>query len=179
MNLSEKWSESWSGVKARWYLRCANLLGSDVHVWGRLVAQNKGGEMNIGDQVRISSTIAKTEIVAEKNGLLEIGDGTFINYGCSISANKHVRIGKDCHIGTYSIIMDNDFHHVDPERRRERPESDPITLEDNVWIGTRVIVLKGVTIGEGSVIGSGAVVTKDIPPRSLAAGVPARVVREF
>jgi len=73
--------------------------------------------------------------------------------------------------------MDNDFHRLEPERRNERPDSAPIILEDNVWLGARVIVLKGVTIGEGSVIGAGSVVTKDIPPRSLAVGMPAKVIK--
>ncbi|MCZ7672776.1 MAG: acyltransferase [Chloroflexi bacterium] len=134
--------------------------------------------MKIGNRVQIVSTIAKTELVAA-NGLLEIGDGTFINYGCSIAANKLVRIGKNCNIGTYVIMMDNDFHRLEPERRYEFPESEPIILENNVWLGARVIVLKGVTIGEGSVIGAGSVVTKDIPPRSLAAGMPAKILREL
>ena len=75
--------------------------------------------------------------------------------------------------------MDNDFHRIEPERRLERPESRPITIDDNVWIGARVIVLAGVTIGADSCIGAGSVVIDDIPPRSLAVGVPARVIREL
>lgn len=177
MKLTDKLTHRLAMLKARWYFRCADVLGAGVHVRGHMVAANHGGEMKIGNGVAISSTISTTQIVAEKDGLLEIGSDTFINYGCSISASQHIHIGKGCHIGTYTIIMDNDFHHVQPEKRHERPQSKPITLEDNVWLGTRVIVLKGVTIGAGSVVGSGAVVTKDIPPRSLAAGVPAKVLR--
>lgn len=170
------WNNGWAVIRARWYLRCANQLGSRVRVRGSLVARNYGGEMIIADRVRIVSTIATTELIAS-NGLLEIGESTFINYGCSIAANKLVRIGANCNIGTYVIIMDNDFHRLEPERRNERPDSAPIILEDNVWLGARVIVLKGVTIGEGSVIGAGSVVTKDIPPRSLAVGMPAKVIK--
>jgi maltose O-acetyltransferase len=66
---------------------------------------------------------------------------------------------------------------MEPERRNEMPASAPIVLEENVWIGIRAIVLRGVTIGQGSVIGAGSVVVNDVPPRSLAAGVPARVIR--
>lgn len=180
MTLVNIWNNGWAVVRARWYFRCANSLGEKVRVWGKLVVRNYGGEggMKIGNRVQIVSTIAKTELVAA-NGLLEIGDGTFINYGCSIAANKLVRIGKNCNIGTYVIMMDNDFHRLEPERRYEFPESEPIILENNVWLGARVIVLKGVTIGEGSVIGAGSVVTKDIPPRSLAAGMPAKILREL
>jgi maltose O-acetyltransferase len=75
--------------------------------------------------------------------------------------------------------MDNDFHRLEPERRDERPLSAPIILEENVWLGARVIVLRGVTIGAGSAIGAGSVVTRDIPPRSLAVGAPAKVIRSL
>jgi maltose O-acetyltransferase len=103
----------------------------------------------------------------------------FINYGCSISASQQVRIGDDCSIGTHAIIMDNDFHEIDPGRRRLRPASAPIVLEENVWLGARVTVLKGVTIGRDSVVAAGSVVTRDIPPGTIAAGVPARVIRSL
>lgn len=178
MALVNFWHNVWAVIRARWYFRGAKSLGKKVRVWGKLVVQNYDGEMKIGNRVRIVSTLTKTELVAA-NGILEIGDGTFINYGCSIAANKLVKIGNDCNIGTYVIMMDNDFHRLEPERRNEKPESAPIILENNVWLGARVIVLRGVTIGEGSVIGAGSVVTKDIPPRSLAAGVPAKIIREL
>ena len=77
------------------------------------------------------------------------------------------------------MMLDNDFHRVEPERRLERPPSKPIIVEDNVWIGARVIVMAGVTVGEDSCVGAGSVVTSDVPPRTLAAGVPARVIREL
>ena len=77
------------------------------------------------------------------------------------------------------MIIDSAFHDIDPERRLEPPVADPITIGDNVWLGARVIVLPGVTIGENSVVGVGSVVTRDIPPSSLAVGVPAKVVRSF
>jgi acetyltransferase-like isoleucine patch superfamily enzyme len=112
-------------------------------------------------------------------GTLEIGEHVFINYGCSIGANELVRIGARCSLGPHVMIMDNDFHRLEPERPDERAESKPIILEENVWLGARVIVLKGVTIGAGSAVGAGSVVTRDFPPRSLAVGLPARVVRSL
>ena len=133
--------------------------------------------MVIGDRVRIVSTVATLQLGTLAGGLLEVGDRTLLNYGGSISAAEHIHIGARCLIGTHAIIMDNDFHRVEPERRLERPESRPIRIEDNVWLGARVIVLRGVTIGEGSCIAAGSVVASDIPPRSLAAGVPAKVIR--
>jgi maltose O-acetyltransferase len=74
-------------------------------------------------------------------------------------------------------MMDNDFHRLEPERRDEIPPSAPIVLEEGVWLGVRVIVLRGVTIGAGSVVGAGSIVVRDVPPRSLAAGAPAKVIR--
>jgi maltose O-acetyltransferase len=135
--------------------------------------------MVIGSRVQLVSTAATLELVTLPGGTLEIGERTLVNYGGSIAAAELVRIGARCLIGTHAIIMDNDFHRIEPERRLEQPESRPIVLEDNVWLGARVIVLGGVTIGEGSCIGAGSVVNADIPPRSLAVGVPARVVRKL
>ncbi len=88
-----------------------------------------------------------------------------------------MQIGDGCQIGSYACLMDNDYHSV--EDRNKPGESRPIVLGRNVWLGVRVIVLKGVTIGENAVIGAGSVVTKDIPADCVAAGVPARVIRTF
>jgi maltose O-acetyltransferase len=140
---------------------------------------SNSGTLLIGDRVRLVSTIATLELAVEPGATLDIGDGVFINYGCSIGATKLVRIGSRCTIGTHVIVIDNDFHRVEPERRDERPLSQPIILEENVWLGARVVVLRGVTIGAHSVIGAGSVVARNIPPRVVAAGVPAKVVRSL
>jgi maltose O-acetyltransferase len=138
---------------------------------------NNRGRLLIGDRVRITSTIATMELGVGPEGTLEIGDNVLINYGCSFGATKLVRIGDRCNIGMQVILIDNAFHELDPDRRDEQPESAPVILERNVWLASRVIVLPGVTIGENSVIGTGSVVTKNIPPNVLAAGVPARVLK--
>jgi len=165
-------------LRARWYLRRATIVAPSVRVWGKPAVHNNG-TMTIGERVRLISTTATLELAAESGGTLEIGSSTFINYGCSIAASRMISIGPRCNIGTHVIIMDNDYHELDPERRLIRPESSPIILEENVWICARAIILRGVKIGEGSVVGAGSVVTRDIPPRSLAVGQPARVVRSL
>lgn len=172
------WSDGRAVVAGRWHLRQANQVGERVRVWGRPVIHN-GGRLVVGDRVRIVSTVAVTEIVVSRTGTLEVGRGSFLNYGVTLSAMDRVSIGAECLIGAHVMLMDNDFHCVEPERRRELPESAPIVVEDNVWLGNRVIVLGGVTIGVGSAVGAGSVVTHDLPPRSLAVGVPARVVRKL
>jgi maltose O-acetyltransferase len=149
-----------------------------VRVRGRPRVVNHS-TMVIGDRVQLVSRPATLELAAIESGRLQIGERTLVNYGGSICAAKLVSIGANCLIGTHAIIMDNDFHRIEPERRLEWPESRPIVIEDNVWLGARVIVLAGVTIGRDSCIAAGSVVTANIPPRSLAAGVPARVIREL
>lgn len=167
-----------ANLRARWYFRRATHLGDKVRVWGRPVIQNYG-TMILQNRVRLISTVARSELVVAEGATLQIDDGVYINYGCSIGVNELIHIGPNCTIGTYVILMDNDFHRLEPERRQERPESAPIILEENVWLGARVIVLRGVTIGTGSVIGAGSVVTRDVPPRSVAAGVPANLIKQL
>lgn len=176
VTLSRLLHEGPAVARARWYFRSAERLGKGVRLWGRPVIRNRGSLL-IGDRVRMLSTMAPLEIDVGRGATLEFGEGAYVNYGCSIGATLSVRIGAGSSIGSGSILMDNDFHSLEPERRNELPPSAPIVLEENVWLGVRAIVLRGVTIGKGSVIGAGSVVTRDIPPRSLAAGVPARVIR--
>ncbi len=172
------WDNGWSVARARWYLRHADEVGTRVRLGGRPAVTNHG-RMIIGERVQLVSTIATLELVADEGGLLEIGPRSLVNFGCSLVATKHVSIGAHCHIGPYTMMLDNDFHRVEPERRLERPESKPIIVEENVWIGARVILMSGVTVGKDACIGAGSVVTSDVPPRTLAAGVPARVIREL
>lgn len=162
-------------ANARWRLRRCTL-GPFVQVLGNPRITN-WGELILGEKVIIDSITARAELVCNPGARLEIGERTYINYGTSIDAHELVKIGKYCRIGTYCNIADNDFHGI--EDRMSIPPSAPVILEDNVWLGAKVIVLKGVTIGHDSVIGAGSVVTKDIPPRSVAVGMPAKVVRTF
>ena len=163
-------------VFARIRLRRCTSVGSYTQLTGRIRIVNRG-MICIGDRVRIHSTVVPVELEAMPGALLEIGNNTFVNYGVSISSHQLVHIGRDCLLGTYVNIMDNTWHDV--LDRARVPASRPVVVEDNVWLGNRVIVLPGVTIGHDAVIGAGAVVAKDIPPRSVAVGVPARVIRTF
>ncbi|MDJ0768698.1 MAG: acyltransferase [Ilumatobacter sp.] len=161
---------------AKWYLRHATSLGKRCRVWGRPMVQNNG-TLVVGERLQLNSSVWRSEVIVATGGRLEIGDRVFINNGCSIGATESIRIGSHCNLGTQVQLMDNDWHRLEPERRHERPPSRPVSIGDNVWLGARVLVLPGVTIGEGSVVGAGSVVVHDIPARSLAVGSPARVVR--
>lgn len=163
---------------ARWYLRHAESIGPRCRVWGRPAVDIRG-RLVVGERLQLLSTLWRSELFVGEDGLLEIGDRVFINHGCSIGAAESIVIGSRCNIGTHVQLMDNDWHRLEPERRHERPPSRPIVLEENVWLGSRTIVLGGVSIGEGSVVGAGSVVVHDIPARSLAVGSPAKVVRSL
>lgn len=162
-------------TRARWYLRGARV-GTRVRLRGRPSIINRG-EFIVHERTQLVSTTAKLEIVVERGGTLEIGERSLVNFGCSIVAQRHVSIGARCLIGPHCMIMDTSFHHVEPDRRLDPVEPRPISIGRNVWLGARVIVMPGVTIGDDCAIGAGSVVTSDIPAGSLAAGVPARVIR--
>lgn len=176
MSLCYKLDNAWHVLLGRWRLRRCTRVGGLPRVYGRPRITNLG-EILIGDRFLFFSTTVTSEMVAHPGGRLEIGNGVFLNYGASLSAHRLVQIGDGCQIGSYACLMDNDYHSV--EDRNKPGESRPIVLGRNVWLGVRVIVLKGVTIGENAVIGAGSVVTKDIPADCVAAGVPARVIRTF
>ena len=177
LNLLGLWENGLAVARARWYLRSATL-GERVRVWGRLVVANRG-QLVIANRVKLSGTIVPIQLATGPRGKLEIGERVSINYGCSIGATELVHIGARSRLGPYVMVVDNSFHHLEPELRHVRPPSAPVILEDDVWLGARVIVLPGVRMGAGSVAAAGSVVTRDVPPRTLVAGSPARVVRTF
>ena len=113
------------------------------------------------------------DIQVFKGASLSLGKGSFINSDCKIRCHKSIKIGEDCAISHDFIIMDSDAHQLDGSSN-----TNPITIGNKVWIGTRVTVLNGVTIGDGAVIAAGSIVKDDVPAGSLAAGCPARVIRE-
>ena len=104
--------------------------------------------------------------------LIEIGNNTGFS-GVSINACQIIKIGKNVMVGTGTAIADNDDH---PERLGTEPK--PVVIGDNVFIGMRCIIMKGVTIGNNAIIGAGSIVTKDIPANSVAAGVPCKIIRQ-
>ncbi len=106
---------------------------------------------------------------------LRLGEGVFINMGCRFQDTGGISIGDGSLIGHGSTLTTLN-HSMDPARRADM-EPAAVTIGRNVWLGANVTVVPGVTIGDGAVIGAGAVVTKDVPADSVAAGVPARVIR--
>jgi acetyltransferase-like isoleucine patch superfamily enzyme len=116
--------------------------------------------------------------------LLSIGDGTFVGHQCSLIVGKSIHIGRHCLLAAGVSISDYDGHPLDAEARRRgetSPASEirPVIIGDDVWIGGGAAVLKGVTIGDRAIVGACSVVTKDVPPDTVVAGNPARVVKNL
>ena len=159
-------------IAAKIYLRGCKL-GKLVSVNGRPLIFRKG-EIIIGDRVAIWSVFDRTKLSVRSGGKLEIGSNSRIN-GAHIAVKNLVSIGKNVRIAPYVLIMDADFHDV--QERSDEGKSAPIIIKDNVWVASRAIILKGVTIGEGAVVASGAVVTKDVPAYAVVGGSPAKIIK--
>lgn len=148
---------------------------------------------DIGLKVGCHVTLQSSALATEENGYIEIGDYSYLS-GAALIATDRIIIGQYVYIAGGVTIVDSDFHPLDPaERLRDtviispagrkinRPafESAPVIIEDDVWIGYNATILKGVTIGRGSIIQPGAVVLRDVPPESEVYGNPAQIrVRE-
>ena len=115
----------------------------------------------------------------KQNAVIEIGNDCGLS-GTSIGASSHIKIGNKVLCGANTVITDFDWHPVAPELRHEPgiSSTSPVVLEDNVWLGYGVVVLKGVTIGKNSVIAANSVVVKDIPANVIAGGNPAKVIKD-
>ena len=147
------------------------------------------GDIIIGDNVLIGGkcSLSFASRFVDRP-VLEIGSGSVISHGCSLTVGKRITIGRNCGITRECSIMDTSGHPVgaasrvvDHTQHKWAPPSDDdvqeVTICDNVWVGQRSIIFPGVTIGEGSIISAGSVVRiKVIPPYSLVAGNPAKVI---
>ena len=109
-----------------------------------------------------------------KNAELIIGSG-YLNAYDQIICTEKVEIGNDVAIARDVIIRDTDSHDI---INTNHVKTKPVKIGNHVWIGTRAIIMKGVTIGDGAIIAAGAIVTKDVPPKSIVAGVPAKVIKQ-
>lgn len=135
-----------------------------------------GTKIVMGDHVHLGKNVY---LGVFSCGQLKIGSHTYIGRYSTILAYESVEIGSNCLIAPQAHITDvnHSFDDVNKPIRLQPYTSKKVVIEDDVWLGGGVSVLPGVRIGHGSVIGARAVVTKDIPPNSIAAGIPAKVIR--
>lgn len=159
---------------ARFYLRKCDKVGTRPRTRCKPYIEN-AGRIEIGNDVNINSRNVQTDLVTGPDGLLKIGNGASINFGVSIVANKKVQLGDNIRVGPYTMIYDSNMHiHGN---RFTRAPGDTVIIEDDVWLASRTMVLKGSLIGKGSIIAAGSIVSGIIPPYVVAGGVPAKVIR--
>jgi len=157
----------------------------------RKMVTKKPGAVVIGNHV---SCYAGCSFAIGENGRCTIGDFTLLN-GALIMADERIDIGSHCLVSWNVGIADSDFHPLEPAQRlidaqalapyfKDRPPRPqltpaPVKIGNNVWIGMNAVILKGVIIGDNSVVAAGAVVTRSIAPNTIVAGNPAVVVKKF
>jgi acetyltransferase-like isoleucine patch superfamily enzyme len=153
-------------------------LGDGVIVDDNCLLDAKGADnrgITLGDGV----FLGRNTILSCKNGDIELASGVNIGFNSQIASGSKVRVGKDGLLAAYCYLVGGGHESADPERpvQDQQAVSRGITLDDNVWLGAGVKVLDGVSVGADCIVGAGAVVTADLPARSVAAGAPARVIR--
>lgn len=134
----------------------------------------KNSYLEVGRKVQLHRYVKLSAWGGELTAHIIIGDNTAIGDRTEIHAGSRIEIGKGCNIAWDVCIMDRDYHKFNSSEEVIKP----VKICDNVWIGCNCIVLKGVTVGEGAVIAAGSVVTGDVPPKTLVAGNPAKVIKE-
>jgi acetyltransferase-like isoleucine patch superfamily enzyme len=167
----------------------ATSIGEETKIIGAIERRAPNARIVIG-----SNCLMQGHIVAERDeSYVEIADNVFIGGGSVIDCALNVKIERDVLVSYACIIADSDNHSVYPELRvkdlanwTNNRSHDwtytamaPIRICEGAWIGARSIILKGVTIGAGAVVGTGSVVTRDVPARSIVAGNPARIIRKI
>lgn len=140
--------------------------------------------MEIGDDVHIGHhCVLEAFKKLTPTPSITIGDRTSNGDYCHLGAAVSIKIGNDVLMGRFVLVEDHNHGNIDretldiPPIRRPLVSKGGITIGDRVWIGDKVTILSGVSIGEGAIIGANSVVTKDVPPYSVAAGIPAKVIR--
>ncbi len=155
------------GAFARWPLQ------------GNVLEALREGRLEVGPATLLEPNVW---ITAPGDARVRIGEGTFLNMGVMIAAERLVEIGDHCMLANGCFVSDASHRYDDPERPvpwQGFESKGPTRIGENCWLGANVVVTSGVGIGERCVIGANSVVTKDIEPYSVAAGAPARVMRKI
>ncbi|MGZ4197771.1 MAG: acyltransferase [Solirubrobacteraceae bacterium] len=172
----ERNSLPWNRARIHWeFARREAFVRWPVH--GNVLEALLDGRLEIGAHTVFEPDVWLTAPGAAR---IRIGGGTFLNIGVMVAALELVEIGDHCMFANGCFISDGSHRFDDPEKPvpwQGFTTKGPTRIGDNVWCGAHVVITSGVTVGERSVIGANSVVTADIPPFSIAAGAPARVLR--
>lgn len=173
-------------IRCQKYSRIVIDKTAKINVKGKLVIGTKENEkskletrfsMNKNTILNVEGHFfvgAGSDIRIFDNASLSIGSG-YLNSNVQIVCANSITIGKDVAIARDVIIRDTDAHNI-LDKKHEKTK--PIVIGNHVWIGTRAIIMKGVTIGDNAIIAAGAIVTKDVLSNTIVAGIPATVIRE-
>lgn len=142
------------------------------------IHSKKESFLSLGEKSKINVTGFRSytgvTIRVRNNGFLQLGNNSYINRNSTIDCSEKIIIGNKTIIAENVRIMDSNLHTI---VRSNYKKTDPVIIGNHIWIGANSIILPGVTIGDGSIVAAGSVVNKDVPPRSLVGGVPAKVLR--
>jgi len=174
-----------------YFALCGVSWGQGWKIYGCPVIQrHRGSKIEIGQRLSLRSIVSSNPLgpyrpviisTRRRGAMLRMGDDVAVTGG-TICAAERIEIGSRVTLGANCLVVDSDFHPLEPERRRVTPEAGataPVVIEDDVFVGMNSLILKGVHIGHGSVIGAGSVVTSEVPSGVICAGNPARVIRSI
>ncbi len=180
---SQKWrwyersSLPWNRAQIHWrFMRCEAFVRWPLN--GDVLEALREGRLQVGAGVLLEPNVW---ITAPGDARISIGAGSFLNQGVMIAAEELVEIGEHCMLANGCFVTDASHRYDDPERPitwQGFTSKGPTRIGDNCWLGANVVVTSGVSIGERCVIGANSVVTRDIAPFSVAAGAPAKVLRQ-
>lgn len=163
----------WQILRARVAMRGFQHVGALTRVARRWPLVENAGAISIGGRGVVNSRYAPVAFVTTSDGDIAIGDRAVINFGVAITSGESVSIGDDVTIGPYCVVDDRVLDGT------PHPKSAPIRIGNGCWLASRVVVLPGTTIGDGSVLAAGAIVSGDVPARVVYGGAPARVLRHL
>nr|WP_202885693.1 acyltransferase [Kribbella sandramycini] len=166
----------WNRARIHWELMRREAFAR-WPLQGNVLAALRDGRLEIGAHAHLEPNVW---ITVGDDAKVRIGAGTFLNIAVMVAALDEVEIGAHCMLANGCFVTDSNHRFDDPDRPvpwQGFTSKGPTRIGDNVWLGANVVVTSGVTIGERCVIGANSVVTHDIPPYSIAAGAPAKVLR--
>ena len=180
MNFFQAIARVSQGVRSRLRSAAYRMLGTRIEgrVWLRAVSiPRQWSDITLEAAVALDDGVTLVCSGRPRVGKILIKSGSYINRNTILDAHERVEVGRDCLIGPGCFITDSNHGFEPGEPPARQPcDASPTVIEDEVWIGAHVVVLSGVRVGRGAVVGAGAVVTRDVAPFQIVAGVPARVI---
>ena len=184
--LMQKFKIGMCRIRTGYFKTQLKYLGKGTIIYNNVIIR-KGENIEIGEKCFILPQTVLSTTLSDNNTApqLIINDGVWIGQGCHITASNSVIIGKESLLGKYITITDNSHGSITDGESTIAPYHRPVTskgpviIGEKVWIGDKAIILPDVKIGDSAIIGAGAVVTKDVPSRTVVAGNPARIIKKY